>query len=696
MADDTKTMWVILRAKNLTKAVWKDLEKTSSQSIKALKQGFNVLKGAVLAFAVAIKAGAIIAMKKLVRATVDLLKGAVQTKAQFEALILQFGVLMGSAEKGKKTFEDLWDVARRLPFTIDEIASAAKQLKAWGVVGEDIRVTMIGLADATALTGASMQTVANVIGRAWQMGTFLARGPGAMLRGIMQTKMGLDSTKLSVDEFRIALVKMLTDPKYGVAGMATKLATTFIGIRSMISDAVTNIKIMIAESGLFDEVVKTMSFFLDLLRSNEIINLFKRIGTIAGDVVKSFRLKLMEMLKTGALQELIEDWIRNIRNWAKTLKAFISGLPVIAETILNMITTLGIGFKKFVETFMEIIKVLEMFGIGESIESEANKANKALRSISDQLTKNAQEIIAYEEGIENYVKLWGDGNAKITNKIKDTIEKLKEQRKELLNQEEGIMKQVASYSKFMALLKDGFELNKNNNEAQKEYNKLLNKTDENLESLTDTWEKALSGFDLGEKKILTLTEMYDGFIEEFKDTFKGMADVAETTASTMTSAFENLFFDMMFGEFKGLLDYINQFMRDIGRMIAQRLAQMATMKLFSGFGGGETITGVTDVLGEAMERFKLGGIPRAQRGYPRGIDTMPVMVSPGEMILNRSQQTNLLKLLSGRGMGQGQGAIVNMYISSLDSKDTFRVLSKNMNAVGAVIQKGLLNRKKGF
>jgi len=297
---DEQQMVIILRAIDETRQAFESMNKRSKQSGDLLKQVWKKAEMAVLAFEAAVLGAGVYATKKMIDMTTKLARDAVNTADNFEKLRIQIQTLKGSVEAGNRVFDQLWGIAKKIPFTIDEIANSAKRLQAFGVLGEDVEGAIIGVADAAAAAGVSMDMMATVMGRAWRQGNFLTRGPGAIFKGIMQTKMGIDDiTKLSLPQFQTAVAKMLTNPQYGIAGMSEKLATTWTGIQSMISDSMTIIKLEIANAGIFEEVKKVGEDIRDFLRSDDVVNRIKRIGEITGEVVARFRKKFLEMVASG-------------------------------------------------------------------------------------------------------------------------------------------------------------------------------------------------------------------------------------------------------------------------------------------------------------------------------------------------------------------------------------------------------------
>jgi minor tail protein len=62
--------------------------------------------------------------------------------------------------------------------------------------------------------------------------------------------------------------------------------------------------------------------------------------------------------------------------------------------------------------------------------------------------------------------------------------------------------------------------------------------------------------------------------------------------------------------------------------------------------------------------YAKGGVVYAANGFaPKGRDTVPAMLSPGEMVLNKSQQANLFNMASGKSQSQGTAPSINVEIN---------------------------------
>jgi len=428
-----KQMAVILKAKDQTTMAWKSMKRTGKETLKALKQGYTALTAAVLAFATAILASGVVALKKMIDVAKDLAIGAVDTAAKFEMLEIQFEVMLGSVEVGKKVFDDLWAVAQRIPFTIEDIAVSARTLKAWGVLGRDIEGAMVAVADASALAGQKMDVMATIIGRAWQQGRFLTRGPGALLAGVMKTKQGFDITKMSIVEFRKALADLLTNPQFGISGMSQKLATTFIGIKSMIDDAITNIKITIARSGLFDTVKGFAEDIRQWLRSKPILKRMNQLGRTITNVVSDVQRKFNEMVKVGDMDRLIKDWLRIIRIVGKVISNIASKAPEIATIMMNFAEGIALAVEKIAKVVAALIpKIGLITGEVGTLEYKSVAATRAWEKqvkITEKWTKVLEDAKMFsQQGLQFTSKIWREarkGIAEMVRGDKDLLEDFK-------------------------------------------------------------------------------------------------------------------------------------------------------------------------------------------------------------------------------------------------------------------------------
>lgn len=691
-------MEVIIQAKNATKAVMNDFKKTMEDSAKTMKQAFKAGEIAVLGFATAITGSAIVAMKKMFTGTNQLIKGAIDTADSFELLKIQISNLRGSTEEGNRVFEQLWKTAQQIPFTIDEIAASAKRLEAWGVTGEDVETVMLNIADASAAAGVSMEVMANTVGRAWQRGSFMARGPGAMLRGIMKTKMGIDATKLSVTEFQDAVVKMFNDPQYGIAGMAQKMANTWTGIKSMIGDSMTAIKLEIAQGGVFDEVKSLGKTIMTGLRSEEVLSRVRQIGEIAGSVIREFHAKILDMMESGSLAELLDDWVRNFRRWSNIAKNLIANLPTIAQAIMNMVSSIGMGIQQMFKMIDSMMKKLEKFGIGTSISSELDQVHADLATFADDLMVIERDIKAFEKHSDWVLKgMSPRQELEVLTRYNDNLKK----RNELIKERQGYLEKEARLVNFRDFLKEGFNLEIDLADITKQLGVAWQDVNDETEDNERNTRNLLEAYNKFAPEVKTLKDRWEEINKEFEES-GGMAMEA---SKIWANAFEDFFFDSMMGELKDLNDYADQVFRNLGRMLAQYMAQQMMLKMVGGFGsssasvlpgaGANQSAIPADMMNMSPMPQKDGGvIGFASGGFVGGrpgTDRIPIMATAGEMVLNKRQQQNLFNMIKAGGMGQK-----NVYINAVDTRSFYDALTRDRRMMGSILNAGRFNSVRGF
>jgi len=151
------------------------------------------------------------------------------------------------------------------------------------------------------------------------------------------------------------------------------------------------------------------------------------------------------------------------------------------------------------------------------------------------------------------------------------------------------------------------------------------------------------------------------YVRNTDSAFGFAAQMAQRTAQFMEQNFRTFFFDVMDGNIKSLNDLFKSFANFAKQMIAQVMAQLATMMamkaltgafsggfglggLFGGGGGGLSMGGGADAGG------LLGGLKFASGGPVLGAgnsDTVRAMLTPGEGVLNRRGMEALAQLNSG-------------------------------------------------
>jgi phage tail tape-measure protein len=197
-----------------------------------LVRKIGALRNRILVFTFAI-GGATLVINKFVGAA-----------AGFESVKARLVGLTGSVEKADAAFKRFSAVAGTTPFQLQDVVNAGAQLEAFGL---NANATLSSVTDLAAFMGTTATEAANALGRAFAGGVGAAdmlRDKG--IRQIIQDSQGIeDITKLTLPQFRKALISALTDPDGRISGSAERLSNTYEGAVSNMKDALTNFTAMI-------------------------------------------------------------------------------------------------------------------------------------------------------------------------------------------------------------------------------------------------------------------------------------------------------------------------------------------------------------------------------------------------------------------------------------------------------------------
>ncbi len=231
------------------------------------------------------------AMKIAARGAVDFIKSASQEAATFEQLGVQFEVMLGSAEKAAERMKEIEEFAGSTPFEISEVAKASKVLEGLGGAALATGQGLKFVGDLAAATGVQYDEMAVTVGRMYNQ---FAAGQNVDLEMVnrlqelgMLTKTGRRNFMEYNEAVKAGIVgthtnaqtmAFLADNVRDVDGMMDKLAETVDGKKSMMADAMSQIKVAFGTG--FNEGLKDA-----LDAGTDFIPQFKEKMKIAGESI---------------------------------------------------------------------------------------------------------------------------------------------------------------------------------------------------------------------------------------------------------------------------------------------------------------------------------------------------------------------------------------------------------------------------
>lgn len=164
----------------------------------------------------------------------------IRTSSEFEQLRLRLFNLYQDTDRATAAFDKFRKVALETPATLREVVEAGANLKAFGLDAENV---LESVQDLAAFMGINVVEAANAVGRAF------AGGAGAALmlrdRGILElirSFNGIDDlTKLTLPEFREAMLSTFKSAETGIAGSSARMADSYAGAMAQMQDAMDNL-----------------------------------------------------------------------------------------------------------------------------------------------------------------------------------------------------------------------------------------------------------------------------------------------------------------------------------------------------------------------------------------------------------------------------------------------------------------------
>lgn len=397
-------------------AAWRAVARAKDSSFR------SAVVGGAVGGAVAV--GGLVAVKAAVsttQAAFDGLKESVNLAAELEQTSLAFEVMLGSADRAAKMLGEIRKFASETPFNTKELTDSSRKLIAYGVAADQVVPTLRMLGDVAAATS---QPVGDL---AYLYGTLAAQGRAYTVdinqfanRGIpiyeelakVLGKSVAESRKL-IEEGRVGFpevvraFKAMTEGRGRFAGLTSRQADTYGGLREQLSDAVELGKIklgqiLIEELGL-KEAAKDSAKFVDnivshLDRIRPAVRFFGDLGRSIAQVSSELAKATVNALRfademIGPSFPQLKKSLKEFREWLNGGATFKLDTRAVNDFTFMMIDrTLG-----FFQDFLRAIK-----DIGEGLRDNVLvPIQKAFRSML-QTWAEAKDLIGAASPAELY------------------------------------------------------------------------------------------------------------------------------------------------------------------------------------------------------------------------------------------------------------------------------------------------------
>jgi len=299
-------------------------------------------------------------VKKIASSFLDAAKTSENFRVRLE-------VLLGSTEEGGRLFKEMGDYAGRVPFQFEKVMGAATQLSGVMKGGVDeITQWMPMIGDLAAAAGIDIEKATEQVIRMYSAGAasadlFRERGILAM----MGFKAGVS---YSAEETRKMMMEQWNKADSQFRGVTDKMAKTWDGLISMISDKWFQLRNLIMDAGVFEELKTVLSDINDRfgkwLENNKEI-----IKQKVPEYVEKIKTALQKIWDILSYDPAIITWgLIGLAFWGKKGAVIVGGLAHMVEWVKNLSAALAlaasgvVSFKEIVSAnFKELEAIVKRF-----------------------------------------------------------------------------------------------------------------------------------------------------------------------------------------------------------------------------------------------------------------------------------------------------------------------------------------------
>lgn len=330
-------------------------------------------------------------------------RGIVQVRGEFEKLEVAMNTMLQSKERADALMTQMVRTAATTPFGLQEVASGAKQLLAYGMASEEVNGTLIKLGDIAAGLSIPLGDIIYLYGTTMAQGRiytqdlnqFTNRGIPMLKELASQFGVAESQVKKLVEEGKVGFpeVKKAIDSMTGAGGKFGGLmeaqSKTIAGQISNLEDQLDTIFNSIGKSneGIISSALSSTQTLLDNWQS---------VGTAIMTVVATFGAYKAALIATSALRNVAEN--QRYKDTAAAIQSEIAAiqasLPIKkADTTADLRAKVAKG-EITQQTADEIAKIRELNATEEAALSAKIQAQVASGAITQ---AQADEIMSKQQ-----------------------------------------------------------------------------------------------------------------------------------------------------------------------------------------------------------------------------------------------------------------------------------------------------------
>ena len=366
------------------------MEKASGISRGSFASG---MKAAAIAVG-AVVAGIAVGIASLVRlgaAALNVASKFIDASREMEGYRMRLVATMRSQDEANKLFDMAAKFARTVTAEYREIMAGAALLSATVKGSADQIAAFLPLiADIATVSGLTFEDTARNVQRMWSAGLGAAdqfRDSGVL------AMLGFEhGAKMSIEEVRKQLINAWKDPEGIFAGAAQRMANTWDGQMSMMSDAWFDFRSKVMEQGLFDSLKKLNAQLIEVLQSER----FQEFAISAG----------RELARVGGyLIDLVDRFVKYspfialaLADTLRVFTKFTGGVLQVLETTAGTIARFG-KEHPWIARILGMTANAELAGDAESVFRVGRQAVEELARLAPELEQFAGKQYLLNEGL---------------------------------------------------------------------------------------------------------------------------------------------------------------------------------------------------------------------------------------------------------------------------------------------------------
>lgn len=354
--------------------------------------GFSVKLGALANIAGDL---AMRAMSAIGSAITDVASAMINGNAEFERYTVQFGVLLGGADKAKARLKELAEFGAKTPFELPEVVRADKILQSFGLHSEES-------AKKFGFSGTQIRTIAG------DLASGTGQGFEDMTRYLGMFASGATGEAIS---------------RFQELGITTREELAKMGLQFSKSGELTtptqeafSVLLRVAQSkfgGMMDAQSKTFEGMLSNLNDWKGQTL-RLIGEPIFEVLRDKLGKILEFLNRPETQQAIQNFATGLADTLRTVVTFVEeNWPTIQATITTV-------FDAIAAVWNGVLRPVIEFGV-ELFTDLFNNVDSNFTAIQDKI----DGVMSFlgriiKQVLDTIWQLWEDNGSEISTFIRDT------------------------------------------------------------------------------------------------------------------------------------------------------------------------------------------------------------------------------------------------------------------------------------